>query len=133
MTVALGLLAFKIAGDKAGAVLGTALAIKMVAYVGVAPVVGGFANLSAAAGVPGIDGPDARGGRDRAAVRRPGLAGLRPDLRAAGGLRRLHADVPGDHSGRASGGERLYAGALAVASRLRHGKPAQPDRSRPRC
>jgi hypothetical protein len=44
MTVALGLLAFKIAGEKAGAVLGTALAIKMVAYVGVAPVVGGFAN-----------------------------------------------------------------------------------------
>jgi len=44
MTVALGLLAFKIAGDKAGAVLGTALAIKMVAYVGIAPVVGGFAN-----------------------------------------------------------------------------------------
>jgi H+ antiporter protein len=44
MTVALGLLAYKIAGDKAGAVLGTALAIKMIAYVGVAPVVGGFAN-----------------------------------------------------------------------------------------
>ena len=44
MTVALGLLAFNISGDKAGAVLGTALAIKMVAYVGVAPVVGGFAN-----------------------------------------------------------------------------------------
>jgi hypothetical protein len=44
MTVALGLLAFKIAGDKAGAVLGTALAIKMMAYVRVAPVVGGFAN-----------------------------------------------------------------------------------------
>ncbi|WP_146688460.1 MFS transporter [Bradyrhizobium canariense] len=45
MTVALGLLAYKIAADKAGAVLGTALAIKMVAYVGVAPVIGGFANL----------------------------------------------------------------------------------------
>jgi ABC-type uncharacterized transport system permease subunit len=45
MTVALCLLAFKIAGDKAGAVLGTALAIKMIAYVGVAPVVGGFANF----------------------------------------------------------------------------------------
>jgi len=45
MTVALGLLAFKIAGDEAGAVLGTALAIKMIAYVGVAPVVGGFANF----------------------------------------------------------------------------------------
>ncbi len=42
LTVALGLLAFDIAGDKAGAVLGTALAIKMVAYVTVAPIVGAF-------------------------------------------------------------------------------------------
>jgi len=42
LTVALGLLAFDIAGDKAGAVLGTALAIKMIAYVTVAPVVGAF-------------------------------------------------------------------------------------------
>lgn len=38
MTVALGLLAFDLAGDDAGAVLGTALAIKMIAYVFVAPV-----------------------------------------------------------------------------------------------
>lgn len=38
MTVALGLLAFDLAGAEAGAVLGTALAIKMVAYVGLAPV-----------------------------------------------------------------------------------------------
>lgn len=44
MTVALGLLAFQIAGNEAGAVLGTAFAIKMIAYVGVAPIVGGFAN-----------------------------------------------------------------------------------------
>src|SRR4051794_34249656 len=44
MTVALGLLAFRIAGENAGAVLGTALAIKMVAYVLVAPIVGGLAN-----------------------------------------------------------------------------------------
>ena len=43
-TVALGLLAYDIAGGNAGAVLGTALAIKMVAYIGVAPVVGAFAN-----------------------------------------------------------------------------------------
>lgn len=39
LTVALGLLAYKLAGSKAGAVLGTALAIKMIAYVGVAPVI----------------------------------------------------------------------------------------------
>ncbi|GAA3274078.1 hypothetical protein GCM10020258_51750 [Sphingomonas yabuuchiae] len=43
-TVALGLLAYDIAGGEARAVLGTALAIKMVAYIGVAPVVGAYAN-----------------------------------------------------------------------------------------
>ena len=43
-TVALGLLAYDLAGGDAGAVLGTALAIKMVAYIGVAPVVGAFAD-----------------------------------------------------------------------------------------
>ncbi|WP_454041701.1 MFS transporter [Cellulosimicrobium sp. Marseille-Q8652] len=37
-TVALGLLAYDLAGSRAGAVLGTAFAIKMVAYVFVAPV-----------------------------------------------------------------------------------------------
>jgi len=44
-TVALGLLAFDLAGDRAGAVLGTALAIKMIAYVAVAPVAGAFAEV----------------------------------------------------------------------------------------
>src|SRR3954463_5534439 len=43
LTVALGLLAFQLAGERAGAVLGTALAIKMIAHVTVAPVFGGFA------------------------------------------------------------------------------------------
>lgn len=42
-TVALGLLAYDLAGADAGAVLGTALALKMVAYVGVAPIAGAFA------------------------------------------------------------------------------------------
>ncbi|MDU8925948.1 MFS transporter [Alisedimentitalea sp. MJ-SS2] len=37
-TIALGLLAYELAGGNAGAVLGTALAIKMVAYVGLAPL-----------------------------------------------------------------------------------------------
>ena len=43
-TVALGLLAFDLAGANAGAVLGTALAIKMVAYIAVAPVAAAFAE-----------------------------------------------------------------------------------------
>jgi len=38
LTIALGLLAFELAGPAAGAVLGTAYAIKMIAYVGLAPV-----------------------------------------------------------------------------------------------
>lgn len=43
-TVALGLLAWKLAGDDAGAVIGTALGIKMVAYVTLSPVVAAIAE-----------------------------------------------------------------------------------------
>jgi len=43
-TVALGLLAYDLAGDNAGLVLGTVFTIKMVAYVGIAPIAGAFAN-----------------------------------------------------------------------------------------
>ena len=43
-SVALALLAWDLAGEQAGAVLGTALALKMVAYVFVAPIVGGLAH-----------------------------------------------------------------------------------------
>src|SRR4051794_11519787 len=44
MTVALALLAYQLAGPNAGAVLGTALAIKMIAYVTVAPLAGDLAG-----------------------------------------------------------------------------------------
>lgn len=44
LTVALGLLAFDIAGGNAGIILGNALTIKMVAYVLVAPIVSAIAN-----------------------------------------------------------------------------------------
>lgn len=44
MTIALALLAYDLAGANAGLVLGTVLAIKMVAYVGIAPVIGGLAH-----------------------------------------------------------------------------------------
>ncbi|MCP4409732.1 MAG: MFS transporter [Gammaproteobacteria bacterium] len=43
-TVALALLAYDLAGADAGVVLGSALALKMAAYVGIAPIVGGFAH-----------------------------------------------------------------------------------------
>ncbi len=43
-TVALGLLAYELAGTGAGAVLGAALTIKMVTYVTVAPVAAGYAG-----------------------------------------------------------------------------------------
>lgn len=44
-TVALALLAFDLAGSDAGQVLGIALAIKMVAYVVLAPIMGGLAPM----------------------------------------------------------------------------------------
>jgi MFS family permease len=43
-TVALGLLAFDLAGDGAALVLGTVFTIKMIAYVGIAPIAGAFAD-----------------------------------------------------------------------------------------
>lgn len=43
-TVALGLLAFDLAGERAGLVLGMVFTIKMVAYVGIAPIAGAFAS-----------------------------------------------------------------------------------------
>jgi MFS family permease len=43
-TVALALLAYDLAGERAGVVLGTVFTIKMVAYVGIAPVAGAFAD-----------------------------------------------------------------------------------------
>lgn len=43
-TVALGLLAWHLAGDNAGAVLGTALAVKMIAYVTLAPIAAALAE-----------------------------------------------------------------------------------------
>ncbi|RMC37941.1 MFS transporter [Paracoccus alkanivorans] len=43
-TVALGLLAYDLAGDGAAMVLGTVFTIKMVAYVGIAPIAGAFAE-----------------------------------------------------------------------------------------
>ena len=43
-TVALGLLAFDLAGANAGAVLGTALAIKMLAYICIAPIASALAE-----------------------------------------------------------------------------------------
>lgn len=43
-TVALGLLAYDLAGTDASVVLGTALAIKMIAYVFIAPIAGAYAN-----------------------------------------------------------------------------------------
>lgn len=43
-TVALGLLAYDIAGASAGTVMGTAMTLKMVAYVGISPLIGAVAD-----------------------------------------------------------------------------------------
>jgi len=55
-TVALGLLAYDLAGDGAAMVLGTVFTIKMVAYVGIAPIAGAFADrLNRRALLVGLD------------------------------------------------------------------------------
>ena len=43
-TIALGLLAYDLAGDRAALILGTVFTIKMIAYVCIAPIAGAFAN-----------------------------------------------------------------------------------------
>ncbi|MEL7257751.1 MAG: MFS transporter, partial [Pseudomonadota bacterium] len=43
-TIALGLLAYDLSGERAGLVLGTIFTIKMIAYVGIAPIAGAVAN-----------------------------------------------------------------------------------------
>ncbi len=90
-TVALGLLAYDIAGAEAGAVLGTALAIKMIAYVGVAPVAAAFADRlprrtmlvaldlvrAAVAGRTSLINPSARGSGPSRTAPRYARQGLR--------------------------------------------------------
>ena len=89
-TVALGLLAFNLAGENAGAVLGTALAIKMIAYVGVAPIASAFAE------------------------RLP----RRADFCSAIGIGGVHTDLPGYHPRRVAGREGIHSGAIAFAAGL---------------
>ena len=45
MTVGLALLAYQLAGDHAGAVLGIALSLRIVAFVLISPVFGAYAHL----------------------------------------------------------------------------------------
>ena len=102
-TVALGLQAFELADGNAGAVLGTALAIKMIAYVVVAPIATAFTEQLPTARHAGFAGSRACCRRALSSVHHGRLAGLSPDLRAPGRLGRLHADIPGNHSRCSSG------------------------------
>src|SRR3546814_9204028 len=59
---------------------------------------------------------------DLPAIREPGLADLCPDLRAAIGLRGVHADLPGNHPRYPARGARLYPRAVARSEERRVGK-----------
>ena len=97
-TVALSLLAFDLAGAKAGAVLGTALAIKMLAYIGVAQVASALAERLPRRTLLVATGPGSR--RDCAVIALcdTDLAGLCADFYFAICVCCLHADFPGDDS-----------------------------------
>ncbi len=79
-TVALALLAYDLAGPEADAVLGTALAIKMIAYVTLAQIASALIRLTTRRARR-----SARSGSAGIAVRDPELAGLCTDLSATGG------------------------------------------------
>ena len=94
-TVALGLLAYDLAEDDAAMVLGAVFFIKMVAYVGIAPLAGAFADrVNRRAFLVALDRGRAGGGA-LPALRDRGLAGLCSDLPAASGLGRVHPDLSG--------------------------------------
>jgi MFS family permease len=98
-TVALSLLAYDLAGANAGAVLGTALAIKVIAYVGVAPIAAAFAErLPRRTKLVAQD----RGSCCFSAVRYADMGDLRPHLCSAVSICRLHADVSGHYPRRAA-------------------------------
>ena len=96
-TVALGLLAYDLAGDRAGAVLGTALAIKMSAYILVAPVAAAFADK-----FPRNTGPGSRSRGYHAAFCHPDMGNLHPDLHSSGCLGGVYAYFPGNYPGYSS-------------------------------
>jgi MFS family permease len=100
-TVALGLLAYDLAGDRAGAVLGTALAIKMSAYILVAPVAAAFADKFPRRTMLVTSGSGSRSGIC-AAVRHPDLGNLYSDLRTSVCLGGVHANFPGNYPGYSS-------------------------------
>lgn len=118
MTVALGLLAYDLAGADAGAVLGTALAIKMIAYVGVAPVAQAFTDrMPRRSLLVGLDLI-----RGAVALCLPFVAEIWQIyllIFVAGRLGRLHADLPGYHSEHFAGRGRIDSCAFAVAAGLR--------------
>lgn len=117
-TVALSLLAYDLAGAYASAVLGTALAIKMIAYVGIAPLIGALAGRIPRRTLMAAMDLTRAGCRLGPSVRHRGLAGPRPDLPAPGGVGRLHADVPGHRSRDPSRRTRLHPGPVDDPARL---------------
>ena len=106
--------------------LGTALAIKMIAYVGVAPIVGGFADRLPRRAFLVAWTWCARH-RVASALRDGDLAGLRPDLSASVRLRRPSRRPSRRRSPISARGEGLHARPLALAPGLRPGEPSEPD------
>lgn len=101
-TIALGLLAHRLAGANAGEVLAMVLSIKMVAYIGVAPFASAIAARLPRKTLLVLLDLVRAGGRGRPAFRRRGLAGLCLDDDALCRVGGLHTRLPG-HDPRSSG------------------------------
>ncbi len=106
MTVGLALLAYDMSGGDAGIVLGTLLAIKMIAYVGFAPLASAlFDRMPTRRLLVALD--------VLRALRHSGLATLRHHLFLPALLGGLHASLSKRHSRYSAGGEGLHVRAIA--------------------
>lgn len=117
LTVALGLLAFDLAGGQAGAVLGTALTIKMLAYVFVAPVMAAFVERLPRNAVL-VCADLVRAGIALALPFIDQVWQICPDLHSAVGVGHFHPGVPVADSCGPAEREGLHSGALAVPAGL---------------
>lgn len=126
-TVALGLLAYELAGASAGAVLGTALAIKIDCLRWRGADRRRLRRSFASPNLPCCHGHCPGGGSLGVAVRDGSLAGVHPYFCPAIRFGGLHPDLSGNHPRRSSRRGSVHARPFFVAAGLRYGKLAQPD------
>ena len=129
-TVALGLLAYDLAGADAGRRARNRACHQDDRLCRRRTDRRGIRRAPAATNDAGQPGSHTRCGRPGSAVRHADLGDLSSHFRSAVGLGSLHANVPGDHSRCSSGREGVYTGAVTIPPGLRPRERGQSDACR---